>query len=60
VLHILNSWPITVAARSKGCTIFTRSDTGVVGSNPTRSLDARVRLFCVCVIVCAGSFLATG
>jgi hypothetical protein len=30
------------------------------GSNPTRSMDVRVRLFCVCAVLCAGSGLATG
>jgi hypothetical protein len=41
-------------------TVFTRSNTGVVGSNPTRGIDVSVRLFCVCVVLCVGSGLATG
>jgi hypothetical protein len=41
--------PITVAAPSKARTVFARSNTGIVGSNLTRSLDICVRLFCVCV-----------
>jgi hypothetical protein len=41
-------------------TAFTRSNTGVVGSNLTRGMDVCVRLFCVCVVVCIGRRLATG
>jgi hypothetical protein len=51
---------ITVAARSKAWTVFARSDTGVMGSNPTRGMDICVRLFCACVVLCVGSGLATG
>jgi hypothetical protein len=39
--------PITVAARSEVWTVFVCSNTGVLGSNPTRGMDACVRLFCV-------------
>jgi hypothetical protein len=45
--------PITVAARSN-------SNTGIVGSNSTRGMDVCVRLFCVCVVLCVDSGLATG
>jgi hypothetical protein len=57
---ILNSSSalITVAARSTALTVFARSNTGVVGSNPARGMDVCVLLFCVCV-VCIGSGLAT-
>jgi hypothetical protein len=48
--------PITMAARSKAWTVFARSNTGVVGWNPIRSMDVCVRLFCIYV----GSGLATG
>jgi hypothetical protein len=51
--------PITVAARSKSWTILARSNTGFVGSNPIRGMDVYVRLFCVCVVLCVGSGLAT-
>jgi hypothetical protein len=51
--------PITVAARSKVLTVFARLNTRVVGSNPTRGMDVCVRLFCVYVVLCAGSGLAT-
>jgi hypothetical protein len=27
--------PVTVAERSKACTVFDRSEAGIVGSNPT-------------------------
>jgi hypothetical protein len=48
--------PITVAARY----VFVRSNTGIVGSNPTRGMDVCMRLFCVCVVLCVSSGLATG
>jgi hypothetical protein len=51
---------ITVAARSKAWTVFARSNTGVMGSNPTRNMDVCVRLFYVCVVLCVGSGFATG
>jgi hypothetical protein len=41
--------PITVAARSKAWTVFARSNTGIVGSNPTQRMDVCLRLFCVYV-----------
>jgi hypothetical protein len=43
--------PITVAARSNNV---------IVGSNPIRGMDVCVGLFCVYVVLCAGSGLATG
>jgi hypothetical protein len=57
VMYLL---PITVAARSKARTIFVLSNTGIVGSNPNWGMDVCVHLFCVCVVLCAGSGLATG
>jgi hypothetical protein len=33
---------------SKAWTVFARSNTGVVGSNPTRGMDVCVSLFCLC------------
>jgi hypothetical protein len=50
---------VTVAARSKAWTVFARSNAGIVGSNPTRGMDDYMRLFCVCVLLCVGSGLAT-
>jgi hypothetical protein len=49
-----------VTRRSKAWTVFARSNTGIVGSNPTWGMDVRVRLFCVCAVLSAGSGLATG
>jgi hypothetical protein len=45
-----------VAALSKAWTVFARSNTGIVGSNPTWGVDVCVRLFCVvmsCVQIAA-------
>jgi hypothetical protein len=44
--------PITVAARFKTWIVFARSNAGIVGSNPTRGMDVRLRLSCVCVVLC--------
>jgi hypothetical protein len=52
--------PITVAARSKPWTFFSRSNTGIVGSNPTQGMDVCLRLFCDYVVLCVGSGLAMG
>jgi hypothetical protein len=52
--------PITLTARSKERTVFDRSNAGIVGSNPTRGMDACVHLFCIRVALYAGSDLATG
>jgi hypothetical protein len=46
-LHV--SKPITKAMRSKAWTAFARSNTGIMGSNPTQGMDVCLRLFCVCV-----------
>jgi hypothetical protein len=37
--------PVTVAERSKACTVFGRSEAGIVGSNSTQCMD----VWCVCV-----------
>jgi hypothetical protein len=34
-------------ARSFEWTVFARSNTGIVGSSPTRGMDVCVRFFCV-------------
>jgi hypothetical protein len=52
--------PITVAARSKAWTVFTRWNTGIVGSDPTLRMDFCLRLFCVYALLCAGIGLPTG
>jgi hypothetical protein len=51
---------ITVATRTKACTVFAHSNTGIVGSNPTWGMDVSVRLFCACVVLCAGGGPLTG
>jgi hypothetical protein len=46
---------VTVTERSKACTIFSRSEAGIVGSNPTQGMaDWCVYLFilCLCCPVC--------
>jgi hypothetical protein len=59
-LWAIQSSPITVAARSKVWNVFAPSSTGIVGSNPTRGMDACVCLFGVWVVLCVDSGLATG
>jgi hypothetical protein len=49
-----------MAAPSKAWTAFYRSKTGVLDSNTIRGMDVCVPLFCVYVILCVGSGLATG
>jgi hypothetical protein len=49
-MRLENELPITVA----------RSSTGIVGSNLTWNMDVCMRLFCVRVVLCIGSGLATG
>jgi hypothetical protein len=51
------SWP---AARSEAWTVFARSNTGIVGSNPIRGVKVSMRLFCVYVALRVGSSLTTG
>jgi hypothetical protein len=43
---------IAVAAPSKAWSVFARSNTGIVGSNPTQGMGVCVRLFCVCDFLC--------
>jgi hypothetical protein len=40
--------------------VFARSNARIKGSNPTRGMDVFVHLFCVYVVLCVGSGLATG
>jgi hypothetical protein len=40
-------WPVTVAERSKACTVFARSEAGIMGSNPTQDMD----VWCLCVFI---------
>jgi hypothetical protein len=48
-----------MAAQSKPRSVFGRSNTGIVGSNPARGMDVCPRFFCV-VPSCVGRGLATG
>jgi hypothetical protein len=57
--HVSIRMLITVAARRKTWTVFSRSNTGFVGSAPTRGMNICVRSFTICVISCVGSGLAT-
>jgi hypothetical protein len=41
-------------------TVFALSNAGFVGSNRSQDMDVCVFLFCVCVVLCLGSGLATG
>jgi hypothetical protein len=52
--------PVTVAARSEAWTVFARSNAGVVGSNPSLSMDACMLLFSVRVFLYVGRGLVTG
>jgi hypothetical protein len=55
-----SNWPITVAVQSKAWTVVARSNAGIVGSNRTQGMDVCMCLFCVCIVLCVGSGLATG
>jgi hypothetical protein len=57
ILHIINE-PITVAARCKAWTVLARWNRGF--ESQLRYGCLCVRLFCVCVVLCVGSGLATG
>jgi hypothetical protein len=50
-------WLYLLTAASSGADHNGRA---VMGSNPTRGMDVCVCLFCVCVVLCVGSGLATG
>jgi hypothetical protein len=39
--------PVTVAERSNACTVFFRSEDGILGSNPTQGMY----VYCLCVYV---------
>jgi hypothetical protein len=60
VTGIALSLQISVAAPSKAQTVFALSNTGIVGSNLTRSMDVCVFLFYVSVVLCVGNSLETG
>jgi hypothetical protein len=35
----MHTSPVTVAERSKACTVFARSEAAIVDSNPTQGMD---------------------
>jgi hypothetical protein len=41
-----------VAEQSKACTVFARSEVGIMGLNPIQGMD----VWCVCVCVCERAF----
>jgi hypothetical protein len=43
----------TTAAWSKARNVLARSNTGIVGSNPTHGMDVCLRLLCICLQVAA-------
>jgi hypothetical protein len=59
-IFITSLGPIAVAARFKAWTLLAHSNARILGSNPTQGMDFCVYLFCVCVVLCVGSGLATG
>jgi hypothetical protein len=61
ILWYQGSQPVTVAERSKVCTVFARSEDGIVGSIPYKAwmFGMCMCLFCVCVVLCLGRGLAT-
>jgi hypothetical protein len=54
-IRIVNSHDlqaIIVAAHSKAWTVFARSNTGIVGSNPSRDMDICLCVYSVFVLSC--------
>jgi hypothetical protein len=53
--------PVTVAEPSKACTVFARSEAGIMGSIPTQDMGVWCvcMFFCVCGVLCLGRGLAT-
>jgi hypothetical protein len=62
IIYCCVKWkrPVMMAAWPKAWTVFARSNTGVMGLNPTRGMDVHVCLCCVCAILCVGSGFVTG
>jgi hypothetical protein len=49
--HYMCLLPVTVTERSKPCTVFARSDAGIVGSKPTQGMNVwyvYVFILCLC------------
>jgi hypothetical protein len=58
IIGYIREMLITVAAKCNAWTVFAHSNTGIVGSNPTRGMDICALLFCLCA-VCVDSGIAT-
>jgi hypothetical protein len=62
-----NGYRVLFGPRTSNCitanhrcrAVFSHSNTAIVGSNPTRGMNVRVRLFYVYISLCVGSDLAT-
>jgi hypothetical protein len=48
IIVLVVSWPVPMAARPKARTVFDRSNTGIVGSNPDRGIDVCPRFSVLC------------
>jgi hypothetical protein len=57
-VHLMQS--MIVLVDHSGRAVFTCSNAGLVGSNPTQGMDTCARLFCVCVVLCVSIGLWTG
>jgi hypothetical protein len=51
---------MTLAALSEAWTVVARSNTEILGSNPTGGIDVCMRLLCVSVVLCVDGGHATG
>jgi hypothetical protein len=68
LIYLIYTKPVTVAERSKACTVFARSEAGIVGSNHSQGMVVVFVCVCVCVCVrarvlqclCTGNGLAMG
>jgi hypothetical protein len=58
IVDRIGSSPVPIAEQPEVRTVFGHSNTGIVGSNPTRGMDVSV-FFCV-VVSCVGRGLPTG
>jgi hypothetical protein len=38
-VQLTRSLPVTAAERYRACTVFARSEAGIVGSNPSQGMD---------------------
>jgi hypothetical protein len=52
MLKIVDMAPVPMAERSEARTVFGRSNTGILDSNPTRVMDVCPRFSVLCRIVC--------